>query len=385
MRRSHPPLADSLRNWIASWGAARSFAAFDFLVGSGYANDYRSYAIPQGAEHWHTFREQAPIEMLAKAQHAMLLEELQATSIEVVERNGVWHVLRNGVSVDTFSREHAEGAARTYAAFWKTPQGYAIRFGKLDQQRFRAATAIDPLADGRWTELSKGVNFWQELQTNARVMSDELVTRPYTRKLYYDYYHSLYPSPESTLSSTEQAISWFYVLRSNMTGYLRSLPTGWNHMNAETVKTVATQFALVQERIKYLAIDNRDVVDTIKRYEKLPGRVFLYLDPPYHGVEHYYPASRTGFDHAGLARVLHTVHSPVALSYYPHPDLDQLYPPEHWRRITWQQHKPSNIGANVRAQELDMATEMLLCNYCAPAVAPSLWELIREEESPAGS
>jgi DNA adenine methylase len=223
------------------------------------------------------------------------------------------------------------------------------------------------------------VNFWLEMRSNAGVMSNELLKRPYARKLYYDYYHSLYPSPESTLSSTEKAIRWFYILRSNMTGYLRPSPTGWNYANAETVKTVVAQFALVQERIKDLAIDNRDVVATITRYEKLPGRIFFYLDPPYHGVEHYYPASRTGFDHVGLTRVLQTVQSPVALSYYPHPDLDQLYPPERWRRIIWQQHKPSNIGANVRAEELDMATEMLLCNYPAQAVAPSLWELTQEE------
>ena len=148
----NPPLADSLRQWTTSWGAAHHFAAFDFLVGSGYGNDYRSYAIPQGVEHWRIFRQQAPVEVLAKAQHAMFLSELQAISIEVIERSGTWQVLRNGEVVDTWSQEHAERSARSYAAFWRTPQGYATRFGNQDQQYFRATDAANPFADGRWTD-----------------------------------------------------------------------------------------------------------------------------------------------------------------------------------------------------------------------------------------
>jgi DNA adenine methylase len=214
------------------------------------------------------------------------------------------------------------------------------------------------------------INFWRMLQSSAPELREQFLSRPYSRELYYEYYHSLFgtkiQTPDQELDALEKAIRWFYILRSNMTGYLRQSTPGWTTLYAKTAKQVADQlFLAVQERIKYVAIDNRDVIDTIKRYQKLSKRVFFYVDPPYLGVEDYYPACREdGFDHEALARVLNDCERPVALSYYPHPEIDRLYPPEKWRRITWQQHKPSNVCGN--PVELDIATEMLLMNYPEP-------------------
>jgi DNA adenine methylase len=220
------------------------------------------------------------------------------------------------------------------------------------------------------------VNFWRILQAHAPELREQILLRPYSRELYYDYYHSLYGTRQqgfdTTLSDLEKAVRWFYILRSNMTGYLRASTPGWTTLHARTMKQVVDQlFLAVQARIRYVAIDNRDVLETILRYLKLPKRVFFYVDPPYRGVEHYYPACRDGFDHEGLARVLNACECSIAVSYYPHPEVDRLYPPEKWQRITWQQHKPSNVAMN--HQELDMATEMLLTNY--PAPTRTLWEV----------
>jgi DNA adenine methylase len=218
------------------------------------------------------------------------------------------------------------------------------------------------------------INFWRELQVHAPELREQVLLRPYARALYYDYYHSLYgtrtQAPDASLTLLEKAVRWFYILRSNMTGYLRQSTPGWTTLHVRTMKQVANQlFLAVQERIQYVAIDNRDVIDTILRYQKLSKRVFFYCDPPYFGVEHYYPACRSqpgGFNHEALATVLNTCPCPVALSYYPHPLVDAWYPADKWRRITWQQHKQSSYAQD---GEGDMATEMLLCNYPAPLAA----------------
>lgn len=223
------------------------------------------------------------------------------------------------------------------------------------------------------------INFWQEVQVNGQEVQRQLEALPYARKLYYDFWHSLYGSkmkkiaPDTTLSSTEKAVRWLYILRSNMTGFMRNSPPSWTYMNASILKNAAALITEVQQRIKYVAIDNRDAIETVKRYEKIPGRRLFYIDPPYFEAEWYYPASRDGFDHEGLAQTLNVLSpetSMVALSYYPHPLIDALYPASKWRRITWQQHKPSNVGEN--STSLDMATEMLLCNY--PEPTRSLWD-----------
>src|SRR6266702_1068295 len=215
------------------------------------------------------------------------------------------------------------------------------------------------------------VNFWQEVQSNGREVCARLQSLIYARKLYYDFYHSLYGAkskglmPDATLSSTEKAVRWLYILRSNMTGFLRDSACGWNYANAETLVHAADLIEAVQQRLQRVAIDNRTAIATIKRYEKAPVTKFFYIDPPYVEAEHYYPASRDGFDHEGLAAILQTVKSPVAVSYYPHPLLDQLYPATKWRRLTWKQPKLSNAYEN--RENLEMATELLLMNYPAPS------------------
>jgi DNA adenine methylase len=66
-------------------------------------------------------------------------------------------------------------------------------------------------------------------------------------------------------------------------------------------------------------------------------------------------------DHKRLARLLNASSAYLVLSYYPHPLLDELYPDEKWRRITWETPKHADKTKNSR----DKATEMLLCNYHA--------------------
>lgn len=208
------------------------------------------------------------------------------------------------------------------------------------------------------------ITFWQMMRERGQDMQAELDGLLYSRKQYYDYYRSLFDG--TPLEPLERAARWFYCLRSTGTGWLRRSPVGWNCLpkNVSSYHAALELFAQVQERLRDVLIDNRDVLATIRRYDS--PRTLFYVDPPYVGTEQYYEPSKKGFPHAELAELLQHIQGYAAVSYYPHPLIDELY--HGWRRICWQQHKWSQIQLETRDE--DTATEMLLCNYPEPV---SLW------------
>ncbi len=219
-------------------------------------------------------------------------------------------------------------------------------------------------------------NFWLQVQNNREALVKRLEAFPYSRKLYYDFHRRLFDGGD--LEPLERAAYWFYVLRGSSTGWVRRSPTGWNNSvsNALAYRSMLDSFTLVQERLTHprVIIDNRDVERVIEEYDS-PATLH-YVDPPYIGVEYYYSTglrkrTRKPFDHRHLAELLNTVKGYVALSYYPHPNLETWYPREQWRRLTWQVQKVSSIHAENPAA-VQFATEMLLMNY--PASMESLWE-----------
>jgi len=212
------------------------------------------------------------------------------------------------------------------------------------------------------------VTFWQQMQKDARALQERLEALPYSRKVYYEFYRSLFDGTE--LEPLERAVRWFYVLRSTGTGWIRKSPVGWNPLisNVKSFHSALEIFQAVQERFKYIAIDNRDVLVSIKRYDT--PRTLFYIDPPYFGTEYYYEPSKNGFPHEKLADLLQSIEGYAVVSYYPHPSIDALYPANKWQRITWQLLKRSQVQCDTRP-ELDIATEMLLTNY-QPATQ-SLW------------
>ncbi|MBA2680540.1 MAG: DNA adenine methylase [Ktedonobacteraceae bacterium] len=216
------------------------------------------------------------------------------------------------------------------------------------------------------------VNFWLQCRDHADLLEERLRSLPYSREVYYHYHHDLYA--DGPLDPLERAVRWFYVLRSSFTGWERaSSAPGWSAgirsvgaSEPHAYHTALDLFAPLQRRMRHVLIDHRDFAAVFASYNRL--RVLFYCDPPYIGTEHYYQNAFKEEDHVRLATLLNASPAYVALSYYPHPLLDSLYPASKWRRITWDVVKHSQRMQDDR----ERATEMLLCNY-APAMA-SLWE-----------
>lgn len=219
------------------------------------------------------------------------------------------------------------------------------------------------------------VNFWMQCRDNAAALEDRCRTLPYARSLYYAYHKSLFDGTQ--MDNLERATRWFYVLRSNFSGKpLHATPDGWNvgcknpnHGSGHAYHGAIDQFASLHTRFQRVQIDNRDFSDVFALWNT--KRTLFYVDPPYIDAEHYYENAFTLQDHQRLAALLNTTPAYIALSYYPHPLLSELYPADKWRRITWETFKHSQ-----RTKEThDVATELLLTNY--PPAARELWQEVK--------
>jgi DNA adenine methylase len=224
------------------------------------------------------------------------------------------------------------------------------------------------------------VNFWMQCRDHAAALQERCRTLPYSRALYYQYHESLYNG--EPLDPLERAARWFYVLRNTFNGRIEPVARGWNASTRCEVRAYHTAldlFPLVQERWQHVLIDCRDFAEVLRSYEG--KRTLVYADPPYLGVEGYYRQNDGTIvfpheDHVRLASLLNATSALVALSYYPHPLLEELYPVEKWYRANWQVKKHAQRPAQVRAR----ATELLLCNYPPRVSHRSLWEALGAEE-----
>ncbi len=223
------------------------------------------------------------------------------------------------------------------------------------------------------------VRFWMMARDHAEVLQQRVDSLPYSRTLYYDYRKSLHDN--EPMDDLERAARWFYVLRSTFGGH-PNFKKGWAYeirqgsSKVAALRSATTYLTSVVERFRYVQIEHQDFEKIIQVYQT--PRTFFYADPPYIDCERYYNISDTALftreDHTRLAALLNTTSALVALSYYEHPLLDDLYPTSKWRRISWTQPKAIARTRGTRQS----GREVLLMNY--PASFVGLWHEQDEQE-----
>lgn len=202
------------------------------------------------------------------------------------------------------------------------------------------------------------VNFLLVARERPQELVKALETLPYSRMLFNRWRKE--PLPDDPF---ERAVRWFYLLRSSFSGHLgcswchakrsgRNCPH-WYQSAVHLIPQLAERFRLVQ-------IEHLDFRECIEKYDG-PETLF-YCDPPYIGVEDYYRFPFTEEDHRDLAKLLNNAQGLVALSYYPHPLVDELYPG--WHRATKVYPQRSyGVTRFSRRKTKPRATELLLMNY----------------------
>jgi DNA adenine methylase len=123
------------------------------------------------------------------------------------------------------------------------------------------------------------------------------------------------------------------------------------------------------ERLARVDVLNRDGFDVLAKIDDADG-VAIYLDPPYLRKSFEYAHDFKTADHCRLAAAASRFkRARVVVSYYDHPDLAGLYPPERW---DWHRIEVTKMmrNTNTRAGAGVKAVEVLLVNR-RPADADS--------------
>lgn len=117
------------------------------------------------------------------------------------------------------------------------------------------------------------------------------------------------------------------------------------------------------QRLAAVEIKNQDALELAEKINDEPGAV-IYADPPYIEKGAKYVHDLEDEQHARLAEILKSKHrARVIVSYYDHPRVRELYPPDWW---TWV-HVPitkglNNQGARGRRTSDAKAPEVLIIN-----------------------
>ena len=127
----------------------------------------------------------------------------------------------------------------------------------------------------------------------------------------------------------------------------------------------------IGNRLIRVQIENRPAIDVVHLYDS--KETLFYCDPPYvHGTRgdsKAYAHEMTDGQHRELAKALNAAKGMVALSNYDCALINELYPPNRWRKIT----SPERTIHSTK----DLRSEVLWVNYDADfgKDADSLWGL----------
>ena len=117
---------------------------------------------------------------------------------------------------------------------------------------------------------------------------------------------------------------------SNRTIATRYTPGGGN--GARRWRSAIESMPAWHVRLQNVHIKRMDAFEMIARVQDHP-RTAMYLDPPYLAKSDAYVHDFAPADHDRLAELLSRfVAARVVVSYYDHPRLDALYPPDRWTR-----------------------------------------------------
>lgn len=123
------------------------------------------------------------------------------------------------------------------------------------------------------------------------------------------------------------------VLRASLKVGDKRIRNGGTSNQSAKFNTIPDRIKMFCEHLKLCYIESLDFKKIIEFWDS--ELTLFYCDPPYVTTEKYYSGSSFSLDdHYKLADLLHSVKGHVALTYYPHPLIKELYKPEEWDIVT---------------------------------------------------
>lgn len=149
------------------------------------------------------------------------------------------------------------------------------------------------------------INLYRCIKHHAAELQREFDWLLSSREIFKDFMRAL---NISGLTDIQRAARYYYIIKYSFGNNRTTYRTG-----AKSAQRVAKQLLEVKDRLDKVVIENKDFQSLIKVYDR-PGALF-YLDPPYHGTEHYYSAPFSVSDHERLRDVLKVIKGRFLLSY----------------------------------------------------------------------
>jgi DNA adenine methylase len=176
------------------------------------------------------------------------------------------------------------------------------------------------------------------------------------------------------LGDVDLAVKTYYLLHTGFAG--KYLSGGWGY---SFIKSEAKLFLnsletlkLIYERLKNVHIeclDFRQLLNKVLYREN----AFIYLDPPYYSVEHYYNIDFTEQDHKDLLNLLKQSKAKWLLSGYANPLYDEELKDFYKIEVPVVKHS-YGITMNTQAKERPKAIEVLWANYDITKQDAKLWK-----------
>jgi DNA adenine methylase len=159
----------------------------------------------------------------------------------------------------------------------------------------------------------------------------------------------------------EQAVNYFYCLKSAMASFPRS-PGNFRSGTIEIKSLFNSDFDLepYRQRLNGTVLECLDFEVFLKRYMKDDG--FAYIDPPYYfeGAAALYEHSMKPVDHERLRDTLITVPGRWLLSYDEHAEVRKLYDGFNIMEASW---KYNLTSGKTGTDECRTGKELLITNY----------------------
>lgn len=190
------------------------------------------------------------------------------------------------------------------------------------------------------------INLYRCVKYHCEELQKELNWLLVSREQFFDSKSQL---ESKGLTDIQRAARYFYIIKVSFGADRKSFGT-----NKRNLEGSIDYLKEVQQRLKYVVIENKDFENLIKTYDRM-GALF-YLDPPYYGAEKYYEVAFSEEEHIRLKTVLMGINGKFILSYNDNEFIRELYKDFRIERL----NRKNNLTSK---SEINDYSEVIIRNY----------------------
>ena len=198
----------------------------------------------------------------------------------------------------------------------------------------------------------------------------------YSRALEKQFFEDFRNIKLKELGDVDLAVKTYYLLRINFSAKINSSSFGVSYKHKRNEAKIffnnLLELEQIHKRLQNVIVESLDFRDLLSRVIHRDN-VFIYLDPPYYGVEHYYNVDFSEQDHKDLLNLLKQAKAKWFLSGYANPLYNEELKDFYRIEVPAVKHSYAITMQN-QAKERPRAVEVLWANYDITKQEAKLWK-----------